>query len=244
MALAPSTSAKYGRQVRAPSTGKDSLRILAGARNYNHMEFIRIWPTSLLSCLFSCLLTSSVTAALFGQTSGQTPVPPTIPRQIPVRRLPAGATPVSPSSSTPSTQPSKPSPVTAKGAGPPNGSAGPAPKAVSHNAAARNPVPSLGTSAQEDKTLEAVIRAKLARSKIGKDGLTVRVQGGVAFWEGQTNVAQHKGAATRMARTAGARQVVNNIKISDAARQKAAANLAQGRRRAQVKRGDERSEVR
>ncbi len=101
----------------------------------------------------------------------------------------------------------------------------------------------MGTTAQQDKALEAVIRAKLARSKIGLDGFKVRVQGGVAFWEGQTSVAQHKGAATRMARTAGARQVVNNIKISDAARQQAAANLTEGRRRAQVKRGDERSEA-
>jgi len=89
--------------------------------------------------------------------------------------------------------------------------------------------------------MEAAIRAKLAKSKIGKDGITVRVQGGVAFWEGSTNVVQHKGAATRMAKTAGAKRVVNNIKVSDAAKETASANLEQGRRRAQVKRGDERS---
>ena len=71
---------------------------------------------------------------------------------------------------------------------------------------------------------------------------TVRVQGGVAFWEGQTDVVQHKGAATRMAKAAGALQVVNNIKISDPAKAKAAENLAQGRRRAQVKRGDPRTQ--
>ncbi len=104
------------------------------------------------------------------------------------------------------------------------------------------PVPSQGTSAQQDKELEAVIRAKLAKSKIGKDGFTVRVQGGVAYWEGSTSVVQHKGAATRMAKTAGAPRVVNNIKVSDAAKQAAAENLEQGRRRAQVKRGEARSE--
>jgi hypothetical protein len=104
------------------------------------------------------------------------------------------------------------------------------------------PVAGQGTTAQQDKEMEAVIRAKLDKSKIGKDGFTVRVQGGVAFWEGSTGVVQHKGAATRMARTAGARRVVNNIKISDAAKATASANLEQGRRRAQVKRGEARSQ--
>lgn len=104
------------------------------------------------------------------------------------------------------------------------------------------PIASQGVSAQQDKEMEAVIRAKLDKSKIGKDGFTVRVQGGVAFWEGSTGVVQHKGAATRMARTAGARRVVNNIKISDAAKAAASANLEQGRRRAQVTRGEARSQ--
>ena len=104
------------------------------------------------------------------------------------------------------------------------------------------PVPGQGSTALQDKEIEAAIRAKLARSKIGKDRLSVRVQGGVAFWEGSTNVVQHKGAATRMAKTAGARRVVNNIKVSDAAKETASANLEQGRRRAQVKRGDARSQ--
>lgn len=93
-------------------------------------------------------------------------------------------------------------------------------------------------SAQQDKEMEAAIRAKLARSKIGKDGFTVRVQGGAAYWEGTTSIIQHKGAATRMAKTAGARRVVNNIKVSDAAKQAASGNLDQGRRRAQIKRSD------
>lgn len=99
-----------------------------------------------------------------------------------------------------------------------------------------------GTSVQDDKRIEAVIRAKLAKSKIGKDGFTVRVQGGIAYWEGNTDVVQHKGAATRMAKTAGAKAVVNEIKIGDAAKEKAAGNLDQGRRRAQVKRSDPRTE--
>ena len=100
--------------------------------------------------------------------------------------------------------------------------------------------PPQGTTAPQDVQLEAAIRARLAKSVIGKDGLTVRVQGGVAYWDGTTNVVQHKGAATRMAKSAGAKKVVNNIKIGDDAKQKAAGNLEEGRRRAQVKRSDPR----
>ena len=99
---------------------------------------------------------------------------------------------------------------------------------------------SQGTSAPQDVQIESDIRVRLAKSVIGKDGFTVRVQGGVAYWDGTTNVVQHKGAATRMAKSAGAKKVVNNIKIGDDAKQKAAGNLEQGRRRAQVKRSDPR----
>jgi hypothetical protein len=45
-----------------------------------------------------------------------------------------------------------------------------------------------------------------------------------------------------MAKTAGAIAVNNHVQISDAAKQKAAANLDEGRRRVQVKRGDARSD--
>jgi hypothetical protein len=105
----------------------------------------------------------------------------------------------------------------------------------------KQPAPAKTTQpagAEQDKRIEAEIRAKLAKSKIGADGFTVRVQGGIAYWDGSTNVVQHKGAATRMAKTAGAKRVVNNIKIADAASAKAGENLEQGRRRAQLKRSD------
>jgi hypothetical protein len=96
---------------------------------------------------------------------------------------------------------------------------------------------------KSDAQIEATIRAKFARSKINVERFTVHVQGGVATIEGKTNVIQHKGTATRLAKTGGAVAVNNHIEISDAARQKAANNLDQGRRRAQVKRGDARSET-
>ena len=115
-------------------------------------------------------------------------------------------------------------------------------KAPPSKAPSSKPVASQGASSQEDKAIESAIRVKLAKSKIGQDGFTVRVQGGVAYWEGATGVVQHKGAATRMAKSSGAKRVANNIKISDEAKEKAAGNLEQGRRRAQVKRSDPRSE--
>lgn len=94
---------------------------------------------------------------------------------------------------------------------------------------------SAGHARLSDAELEHIIKAKLAKSKVGKDGFTVHVKGGVATWEGSTGVIQHKGAATRMARTAGVAQVVNNIKISDEARQRASGNLHGGARKAVVK---------
>jgi hypothetical protein len=92
-----------------------------------------------------------------------------------------------------------------------------------------------------DAQLEAVIRAKFAKSKINADKFTVRVQGGVATIDGKTDVIQHKGTATRMCRTAGAAVVNNRVQISDTAKAKAAGNLEEGRRRVQVKREDTRS---
>jgi hypothetical protein len=113
--------------------------------------------------------------------------------------------------------------------------------ALAQTTAPKKAPPAQGTTAEEDKRIEAAIRAKLEKSKIGKDGFKVRVQGGVATWEGTTDVVQHKGAATRMAKTAGAKAVANHIKVSDAAKEKASENLDTGRRRAQVKRSDPRT---
>ena len=66
-----------------------------------------------------------------------------------------------------------------------------------------------------DAEIEATIKAKLAKSKIGKDGFQVHVKDRVATWSGSTTVMQHKGAATRMAKAAGAIHVLNNIKVSE-----------------------------
>jgi hypothetical protein len=93
-------------------------------------------------------------------------------------------------------------------------------------ATTRTAVATAKTSAPSDAQIDTTIRTKLAKSKIGKDGFTFHVQRGVVTWEGATNnVVQHKGSATRMARTAGAVQVVNNIQVSANAKTKAASNL-------------------
>ena len=96
--------------------------------------------------------------------------------------------------------------------------------------------PAPAHAAQTDAQIEKAIRARFADSKINEDKFEVHVQGGRATITGNTNVLQHKGVATRLAHAAGATDVVNNIEPSDEAREKAAANLTKGRRRAQIKR--------
>jgi hypothetical protein len=86
-----------------------------------------------------------------------------------------------------------------------------------------------------DAEIEATIKAKLAKSKIGQEGFQVHVKDRVATWTGTTSVMQHKGAATRMAKSAGAIQVTNNIKISSEAAAKAKGNLSGQPRHVQVK---------
>ena len=95
-----------------------------------------------------------------------------------------------------------------------------------------------GQSASTDAEIEKAIRARLAASKISKNKFEVHVQGGVATLTGRTDVLQHKGTATRLARNGGALRVVNRIEVSEAAKEKAASNLDSGRRRAQVKRSE------
>jgi hypothetical protein len=77
--------------------------------------------------------------------------------------------------------------------------------------------------------MEEEIRARFAKSKISTNDFKVRVQNGVATLTGKTEVIQHKGTATRIARSCGAR-VVNNIQVGDRARANAAERLSSTRR--------------
>jgi len=113
--------------------------------------------------------------------------------------------------------------------------------AQQNRAPAHTRSPGAAPAALSDTALEKAIRARFAESKIAADKFEVHVQGGVATLEGRTDILQHKGTATRLARAAGSPQVVNRIQVSEAARARSAANLTQGRRRAQIKRGESRS---
>ena len=66
-------------------------------------------------------------------------------------------------------------------------------------------------AAKPDSLIEADIRARFAKSKISADKFQVHVQGGVATIEGKTDVIQHKGVATRLAKSAGAVAVNNHV---------------------------------
>lgn len=101
--------------------------------------------------------------------------------------------------------------------------------------AASKLTPSHSQGKFSDAEIEATIKAKLLKSKIGKEGFQVHIKDGVATWTGATSVMQHKGAATRMAKSAGALRVVNNIKVSEAAAAKSGGNLTGAPRRVEVK---------
>lgn len=80
-----------------------------------------------------------------------------------------------------------------------------------------------------DAELRKTIEERLARSAIASDGFKVEVTNGVARITGKTDVIQHKGVATRLARSMGAKVVKNEVVVSEAARRRAAAQLAKGR---------------
>lgn len=77
-----------------------------------------------------------------------------------------------------------------------------------------------------DAQIQRSIEAKFAKSKINAEHFVVAVHGGVATIEGKTAVIQHKGVATRLAKTGGATAVVNHIQISEEAKARARARLA------------------
>jgi osmotically-inducible protein OsmY len=89
------------------------------------------------------------------------------------------------------------------------------------HARAQSSKPAAAPNAVADEILQAKIQEKFSKAKAGGGKFQVKVRNGTAYLAGRAEVAQHKGAATRMAKSAGAKRVVNNITVSDAARQKA-----------------------
>ncbi len=81
---------------------------------------------------------------------------------------------------------------------------------------------------RSDSEITRVFKEKLAKSKLAVNGFAISVKNGVATLTGRTDIVQHKGTATRMAKSAGAREVRNQIEVSATARRKAADQLAGG----------------
>lgn len=94
-----------------------------------------------------------------------------------------------------------------------------------------DPKPAAAPSPVADEMLQAKIQEKFSKAKAGGGKFQVKVRNGTAYLAGHAEVPQHKGAATRMAKSAGAKRVVNNIIVSNAAKQKAGRDSEQSRPR-------------
>lgn len=72
---------------------------------------------------------------------------------------------------------------------------------------------SLCGASGEDALIASRLKSKMARSRLKSDGLQYRVEGGTVEWSGTVKIPQRKGAATRMAKSAGAKRVLNRIVV-------------------------------
>lgn len=66
----------------------------------------------------------------------------------------------------------------------------------------------------EDRAIASSLKTRLARSKIRQNPIQYTVEDRVVTWTGQVTIPQHKGAATRMAKAAGAQRVRNQILVT------------------------------
>lgn len=71
----------------------------------------------------------------------------------------------------------------------------------------------LSAGVAEDAAIASRLKQKIARSSLKSDGLHYRVQDGVVEWSGSVLYSQRKGAATRIAKSSGAKRVVNRIVV-------------------------------
>jgi len=99
-------------------------------------------------------------------------------------------------------------------------------------------VPAWLKKVRNDAEMERAIRKRFAESKIAVNKFEVLVKDGVAILRGRTDVIQHKATATRLARSVGARDVVNKIEITERARQKASSEQRRRPRHVSVKRSE------
>lgn len=75
----------------------------------------------------------------------------------------------------------------------------------------------LAWCAAGDKAIERDMRARMERSKLASEPVKFTVEDGVVTWEGTVSSPQRKGAATRMAHSAGAQKVNNRLRVTSKA---------------------------
>lgn len=68
-------------------------------------------------------------------------------------------------------------------------------------------------AAAADQTIVQRIQKSFAQSKLRDEHFIVKLDGETVILEGRTRIAQHKGVATRLARNAGAKTVINRIEV-------------------------------
>jgi hypothetical protein len=86
-----------------------------------------------------------------------------------------------------------------------------------------------------DPQILAQLKAKMRRSKLRADKLEYTVKDGTVEWRGNVAIPQRKGAATRMAKAAGAKRVVNHIRVLPNSTAKPAAKPFQAPREVTVR---------
>ncbi|MGI9035309.1 MAG: BON domain-containing protein [Pyrinomonadaceae bacterium] len=69
------------------------------------------------------------------------------------------------------------------------------------------------TKPTDDAGIQTCINEKLGKSKMASEGFAATVSGGTATFTGSTKVAGHKGGVSGIAKSCGAKSVVNNITI-------------------------------
>lgn len=65
----------------------------------------------------------------------------------------------------------------------------------------------------DDAGIQQCIQERLSKTKMAGEGFQVAVSGGAATFTGSTKVAGHKGGVSGLAKSCGAKSVVNNITI-------------------------------
>ncbi|MCC7153729.1 MAG: BON domain-containing protein [Bryobacterales bacterium] len=68
-------------------------------------------------------------------------------------------------------------------------------------------------AAAADQTIVQRIQKSFAQSKLRDEHFIVKLEGEAVILEGRTRISQHKGTATRLAKNAGASNVINRIEV-------------------------------